>query len=124
MPGSTAENGDVYLVRREATVDENDTKDAHPVACVALSPHDPVAWRGLPRISSTSMPGDLPSGTSSAVTFTRNGHWTLRFIRSVRKDLTGHAELCSYMCTLPEPERTDVLNLYRNRNKPRPAAHL
>lgn len=123
MPGSTADNGDVYRVHRDATLDGTDTKVAHPIACVSHSPHDPVAWKGLPRISSTSMPGDLPSTTSSSMPFTRDGHWTVRFIRSVRKDLTGDAEFCPFLVTLVEPERSAVIELYRGRNKPGATAH-
>lgn len=124
MPGNAAENGDVYRVHRDATLDGQDTKEAHPVACVSFAPHDPVAWKGIPRISSTSMPGDLPSGTSSALPFTREGHWTLRFIRAVRKDLTGHPDLCPYLATLPEPELSAVVALYRHRGAAGAAAHL
>lgn len=120
MPGSTAENGDVYHVHRDATVDRDDIRDAHPIVCVAFSPHDPVAWKGLPRITTGAVAGDLPSPQRSSLPFTKDGYWTLRFARSVRKDLTGHDELCRFWVTLPEPERTAVLRLYRDRNrKPR-----
>jgi len=116
MPGSTAQNGDVYRVHRDATVDRDDTRDAHPMVCVSFSPHDPVAWKGLPRTTTGAVAGDLPSPQHPSLPFTKDGHWTLRFVRSVRKDLTGHHELCPFMATLPEPERTAVLELYRGRS--------
>jgi len=117
MPGNVAENGDVYRVRREATTDKQDTRDAHPMACVALSPHDPVAWKGLPRTTTAALPTDLASPARPDLPFTSDGHWTLRFIRAVRKDVTGHTDLCRFMITLPEPDRSAVLEFYRNRNK-------
>lgn len=117
MPGTTAQNGDVYLVHRNATIDGNDTREAHPIACVAFSPHDPVAWKGIPRTTTGAAEGDLPSPAHPSLPFTHDGHWTLRFVRSVRKDLTGDDEFCPFMVTLPEPERTAVLEFYRGRNR-------
>lgn len=117
MPGNVAENGDVYRVHREATVDKQDTRQAHPIACVSFSPHDPVAWRGLPRTTTAALPTDLESPARSDLPFTQDGHWTLRFVRTVRKDITGHTDQCPFMITLPEPDRTAVLEFYRNRNK-------
>lgn len=117
MPGTIAENGDVYRVHRDATVDRNDTREAHPMVCVSFSPHDPVAWKGLPRTTTAASPTDLPSPARADLPFTLDGHWTLRFIRAVRKDLTGHSLLCPFLVSLPEPDRTAVLEFYRRRDK-------
>ncbi|GMA33196.1 hypothetical protein GCM10025875_31880 [Litorihabitans aurantiacus] len=116
VPNNVAENGDVYRVHRDATLDGDDTKTSRPVVCVSMSPHDPVAWKGLPRITTTSMPGDLPSPATPDMPFTRDGHWTLRFLRAVRKDLTGDPALCSFLGTLSEPAKTEALKYYRGRN--------
>lgn len=118
MPGTVAENGDVYRVHREATVDQDDTKHAHPMVCVSFSPHDPIAWKGLPRTTSAELPTDLFSPQRGGLPFTKDGYWTLRFIRAVRKDKTGHTNLCPFMISLPASDRDAVLAFYRNRDKP------
>jgi len=120
MPGASAENGDVYHVHREATVDQADTRAAHPMVCVSHSPHDPVAWKGLPRTTTGALPTDLASVARPDLPFTKDGHWTLRFIRAVRKEVTGRPSVCPFMVTLPEPDRSAVLAFYRNRNKQPP----
>lgn len=115
MPGTIAKRGDVYRVDKRATVDEDDTRQAHPLVCVSEMPADPSAWKGMPRVTTGARPGDLPSPQRSDLPFTLDGHWTFRFVRAVKKPLTGHSELCPFVVTLPEPLKTEVLDHYKAR---------
>lgn len=122
MPGGDAKRGDVYLVDKTATLDQADTRDAHPMVCVAEMPVDPAVWKGMPRVTTGAQPEDLPSPRRSDLPFTLDGYWTFRFIRAVKKPLTGHPALCPFKGTLPEPLRTEVLAHYKSR--PRPTEHV
>jgi hypothetical protein len=115
VPGVDAKRGDVYRVNRAATADGNDTRSEHPMVCVAELPQDLDVWKGMPRITTGAHSGDLPSEQRADLPFTRNGYWTYRYIRAVKKPMTGHETLCPFMVTLPEPLRTEVLDHYKNR---------
>lgn len=117
MPGGSAQRGDIYEVHRNATR-EFDQKVRRRVVCVAELP-DESTWRAMARITTANQPGDLPSPQQNELKLTRPGWWTTRFIRAVRKDLTGRSGVCDYKSTLPEPLRTAVLAHYMNRPRPR-----
>lgn len=69
----------------------------------------------MPRVSTSAAEDDLASPQRPDLPFTRDGYWTYRFIRSVKKSVTGDHNLCPFMVTLPEPIRTEVLDHYKNR---------
>jgi hypothetical protein len=119
VPGKDVKRGDVYLVHRSATVEGDDVRDAHPMVCVAEQPMDPAAWKGMARVSTGGRPEDLPSPQQPDLPFTKDGYWTYRYIRSVKKSLTGHPSLCPFKVALPEPPRDQVLDHYKNRPRPR-----
>jgi hypothetical protein len=88
------------------------------MVCVAELPADSV-WRAMARITTGGRDSDLLSPQDLSLKLTRDGWWSYRFIRSVKKRWTGHAGLCDYLATLPEPLRSQVLDHYRNRPRPR-----
>lgn len=85
------------------------------MVCVAEQPADPVAWKGMARITTGARPGDLPSPQDQRLPFTKDGYWTIRFLHPVKKACTGHSELCCFMIALPEPVKTEVLGYYMKR---------
>lgn len=115
MPNQEAKRGDVYRVHRSATVEQDDLRAAHPMVCVAEQPRDPAAWKGMARVSTGAQPEDLESPQRADLPFTKDGHWTYRYLRAVKKSLTGDRGLCPFQVTLPEPLRTEVLDHYKNR---------
>ena len=49
----------------------------------------------------------------------REGAWSVRWIHSVYKSDTGKRGLCEYLGALPADEKQKMMDLYRNRPKPR-----
>jgi hypothetical protein len=88
------------------------------MVCVAELPHETV-WRAMARSTTDHVDGDLASPRNAELGLTEPGWWSHRFIRSVKKRWTGHATLCDFLATLPEPLRTEVLDHYKNRPKPK-----
>ena len=119
MPDNEAKIADVYHVRRAAVVDSSDPKAGRPMICVAELPLDTAIWRAMPRLTHGQTDDDLPSDANSALRLSEPGWWSRRFIHSVRKSLTGGHD-CSFKGHMEEPEKTRVLDHYRQR--PRPAA--
>src|SRR5665648_982915 len=101
MPDKDARRGDVYRVHRSATVEQDDLREAHPMACVAEQPKDPAAWKGMARVSTGARSEDLESPQRADLPFTKDGHWTYRYIRSVKKARTGTP--CSARSRSPFP---------------------
>lgn len=92
------------------------------MGCVAEQPRDPVVWTGLPRLSSGIDPGDAPSRAMpeiSATRLEREGAWSVRWLHSVRKRDTDKEGLCEFLGALPDDEEKTMMDLYRNRSKPR-----
>lgn len=92
------------------------------MGCVAEQRRDPVAWTGLPRLSSGIGPGDAPSRAMpeiSATRLEREGAWSVRWIHSVWKRDTGKEGLCEFLGALPDDEKKTMMDLYRNRSKRR-----
>lgn len=88
------------------------------MVCVAELPDESV-WRAMARSTTDYVDGDLVSPSNHALGLTEPGWWSHRFIRSVKKRWTGDPTLCDFLATLPEPLRTEVLDHYRNRPKPK-----
>lgn len=114
MPNDDAKRGDVYLVHRVAIPASTDPKSARPMACVAERPQDPVAWTAMPRLTHGQTAEDLPSDPEPGLHLSDAGWWTWRFLHSVRKAVTGKYD-CRFRGTLEDPEKSRVLNHYRNR---------
>lgn len=92
------------------------------MGCVAEQPRDPMAWTGLPRLSSGISPSDARSRAMPEISLTRlerEGAWSVRWIHSVRKRDTGQKGLCEFLGALPDDEKKTMMDLYRNRSKPR-----
>ena len=88
------------------------------MACVAQSKFDPETWRAMARSSTDGRPheGDVHSPIQEDIGLDREGHWSLRWLHDVLKTKTG-TPACSCLGCLSEPERSQVLNLYRNRQQ-------
>lgn len=116
MPGTNAQRGDLYNVSRRATF-EGDTKDGlRRMVCVAEQPQDPYVWTAMARTTTGGDPTiDLHSPERQDLRLTKEGWWSYRFIRAVRKRMTGDPAYCAFLLTLPEPLRTEVLNHYKQR---------
>lgn len=118
MPGADASRGDLYKVHRDATKEGDAKPDPRRMVCVAELPGDTV-WRAMARSTTDYVNGDLVSPENAALGLTKPGWWSHRFIRSVKKRWTGDPTLCDFLCTLPDPLRTEVLDHYKNRPRPR-----
>jgi len=119
MPGNQPDVGDVYQVYRNATASPASVGNlVRPMACVAARPSDPVAWGAIARSSTDGRPndGDVASAVQPALGLEKEGHWSLRWLHSVLKEKTG-TSACEYKGSLVDPERSAVINLYRNRLK-------
>lgn len=116
MGDERAELGDVYLVRRAATLDGLDPRSARPMVCVAEWPQDPVAWNGMPRLTHGQTADDLSSEPDPRLGLSAAGWWTWRFLHGVRKSVTGRYD-CRFRGSLEDPEKTRVLDHYRQRPK-------
>lgn len=118
MAGSAAERGDIYNVHPDASVGGDSKATPRRMVCVAENRLDPYAWKAMAR--TTTAPDksiDLFSPERQDLGLTKDGWWSHRFLRAVKKKWTGHATLCAYLSTLPEPLRTDVLGHYMKRPK-------
>lgn len=106
-----------YAVQFHADGSSNsDRKGPRRHFCVAERPGDSV-WTGLARITTGIRPEDLPSPEDPTLKLTKEGAWSLRFIMSVSKELTGHPNYCNYLSQMSGPQREEVLNFYRGRRK-------
>lgn len=116
MPGSTAQRGDIYLPRHTAITVGDTHSTPRRVVCVAELPSDPEVWRAMSRTTTAYDASiDLFSPADSTLGLTKDGWWSHRFIRSIRKRLTGHPHDCAYLATIPEPLKSTVLDHYKNR---------
>jgi hypothetical protein len=118
MPGVDASRGDIYNVHPHATTDNDQKPTPRRMVCVAELPADSV-WRAMARITTGPRAEDLHSPEDLALGLTREGWWSYRFIRSVKKRWTGHSALCDFLATLPEPLRAQVLDHYMSRPRPK-----
>lgn len=118
VPGANASRGDLYNVHRDATKERDSKPDPRRMVCVAELPDDTV-WRAMARSTTAYVDGDLASPENAALGLTKSGWWSHRFIRSVKKRWTGDPTLCDFLATLPEPLRTEVLDHYKNRPRPK-----
>lgn len=119
MPGTTAENGDVYQVYRKVTTDPSKVGNlTRPMACVAARKWDPDAWQAMARSSTDGRPndGDLFSPKQAEPRLDLEGYWSTRWLHFVLKSKTG-TPACACLGHLTEPEKTNVLAVYRNRHK-------
>lgn len=119
MPGTTAENGDVYQVYRTVTTEPHTLGNVRrPMACVAVRRWDPEAWQAMARSSTDGRPedGDLFSPEQEDPRLDKAGYWSTRWLHFVLKTKTG-TPACACLGHLTEPEKTNVLALYRNRHK-------
>ena len=117
MPGSQARMADIYSVGQHA-ISHPDPHAPRPTVCVAELPCDPQFWRGMSRTTTGGGAAtELASPANASLGLTKSGWWTLRFVRPVKKRYTGQAGICDYIATIPEPEKTAVLNHYRNRSR-------
>lgn len=93
------------------------------MGCVAERPRDPMVWTAVPRLSSDiSLRTDVASRAMPEISPTRlerEGAWSVRWIHSVYKSDTGKRGLCEYLGVLPADEKQKMMDLYRNRPKPR-----
>ena len=92
------------------------------MGCVAEQPRDPTAWTAVPRLSSGISCDDVPSRAMPEISsdrLEREGAWSVRWIHSVYKSDTGKRGLCEYLGALPADEKQKMMDLYRNRPKPR-----
>jgi hypothetical protein len=117
MPDANAARGDVYNVHPHATMETDPKPTPRRMVCVAELPQDTV-WRAMARITSGAGTLDLHSPADAALRLTREGWWSYRFIRSVKKRWTGYSGLCDYLVTLPESLRKQVLDHYMSRPRP------
>ena len=121
MPGNDARIGDAYWVYPDATEQPVRTGNkVRPMACVAERPIDPTVWTALPRLSSGIGKDDIPSRAMPEVhaeRLGREGAWSLRWIHSVLKSVTGVAQSCEFIAALPDDEREAVMDFYRNRHR-------
>lgn len=118
MAGNIARRGDLYRVDRQATIEGDRKPDPRRMVCVGENPHDPYVWKAMAR--TTTAPNksiDLFSPQQNELGLTKDGWWSYRFIRSVKKKWTGHEVLCAYLSTLPEPLKAEVLGHYMSRPK-------
>lgn len=119
MAGSTAARGDIYNVHPDVSVGGDSKATPRRMVCVAENRFDEYAWKAMAR--TTTAPDesiDLFSPERQELGLTKDGWWSYRFLRSVKKRWTGHATLCAHLSTLPEPLRTEVLTHYMKRPKP------
>ncbi len=118
MPDSTPENGDVYYVyRRTTTAPWTLSKPSRPMACVAKRPPESDTWKAMARSSTDGRPeqGDIFSPVQPALGLDKAGHWSLRWLHDVLREKTG-TQACEFRGELTDPEKSQVLALYRNRH--------
>lgn len=118
MPDSTPENGDVYYVYRNTTTAPwTLSKPSRPMACVAKRPPESETWKAIARSSTDGRPenGDIASLIQPDLGLDKAGYWSLRWLHDVLREKTG-SPACEFRGELAEPEKGEVLNLYRNRH--------
>lgn len=117
MPGTSAKRGDIYNVRATATFEGDAHVTPRRMVCVAELPMDQMVWKAMSRTTTAGADGDLVSPANAAVGLTKDGWWSLRFLRSVKKRWTGHPDECPYLATLTDPLLSEVMDHYRFRNR-------
>lgn len=91
------------------------------MVCVAERPQDSYVWQAMSRTTTAQDEAvDLHSPANSALGLSKEGWWSYRFLRSVKKRWTGYPGQCEFLASLPEPLRTEVLDHYRNRHRSSP----
>ena len=119
MPGTKAERGDIYNVSPAVVLGGDAHLEPRRMVCVAELPLDHYVWRGMSRTTTAQDEAvDLWSPRDEPLGLTKDGWWSHRFVRPVKKRWTGHPTECPYLATLMEPLRSDVLDHYKNRPKP------
>lgn len=119
MPDSKPDNGDVYYVFRNTTTKPISVgKRSRPMACVAKRKPDSETWKAMARSSTDGRPrdGDVSSPAQTALQLDKDGHWSLRWLHDVLREKTG-TPACEFRGELNEPERSQLLELYRNRHQ-------
>jgi hypothetical protein len=116
MPGTIAKRGDVYRATPQVVIGGDAHDGPRPMVCVAELPTDDFVWRAMSRTTSAfDSSVDLFSRADAGLGLSKDGWWSVRYLRSVKKRWTGHATECPFVATLPEPLKTDVLNHYKRR---------
>lgn len=88
------------------------------MVCVAERPTDYV-WTAMSRTTTAhDESADLFSAADESIHLSKDGWWSYRYLRSVKKRWTGHPTECPYLVTLPEPLRSEVLDHYKARPRP------
>lgn len=119
MPGNDAKRGDIYRATPQVVIGGDAHDGPRPMVCVAELPTDDLVWRAMSRTTSAfDSSVDLFSGADASLGLTKDGWWSFRYLRSVKKKWTGHPTECPYVATLVEPLKTEVLNHYKGRPGP------
>lgn len=119
MPENMPQNGDVYYVYRATTLAPTTLgKPSRPMACVAMRQPESETWKAMGRSSTdgSQLEGDIFSPAQPSLKLDKDGHWSLRWLHDVLRDKTG-TPACAFRGELIDPEKDQVLTLYRNRNK-------
>lgn len=119
MPGPNAQRGDLYCPKPDVIVGGDAHAGPRRVVCVAERPQDDFAWTAMSRTTTAYDPTvDLFSAAAPNLGLTKDGWWSHRYIRSVKKRWTGHPTECPFLGTLVDPVKSQVLNHYKGRPRP------
>lgn len=119
MPESAPENGDVYKVYRKTTAAPLAVgKLVRPMVCVAKRPPESETWKAMARSTTDGRPhkGDVSSPAQLDLELDQEGHWSLRWLHDVLREKTG-TPACEFKGELVDPEKNNVIELYRNRHR-------
>ena len=115
MPGAKAKRGDIYNVHPSAASPGDAHQTPRPMLCVAEQPNDQLAWRAMSRTTTAGTSVDLFSAADASLGLTKDGWWSYRYLRSVKKRWTGDPSLCAYKSTLTNPLLSTVMAHYMSR---------
>ena len=118
MPGADPKRGDIYNVMPHVVLSGDAHAGPRRMVCVAERPTEYV-WTAMSRTTTAEdEAADLFSPADESLGLTKDGWWSYRYLRSVKKRWTGDPHQCPFLASMPEPLKAEVLAHYMSRPGP------